>query len=103
MHPDDETSLGRVLEEICEERSQQDQKWGGPSHDDRHDAQDWSQFIGYQNQAIPYEANLSTDRDEYDDVVRRRFVKIAALAVAAIQSIDRNRAALAPPAEGAPE
>ena len=101
MDPDDtDDSLGRVLEEICQERARQDVKWGGTAHDDRHDSQDWAQFITYQNQAIPYEANLSVDREEYDDVVRRRFIKIAALAVAAIQSIDRKSAALLAAQEG---
>ena len=82
--------ITRVLEQVSEERARQDAKWGGTAHDDGHDAQDWSQFIGYQNQAIPYEANLAVDREEYDAIVRRRFIKIAALAVAAVQSIDRK-------------
>ena len=91
INPDNETTLGHVLEAVCEERQSQDRKWGGPDHDDRHDAHDWAQFIAYQNRAIPYEAELAVDREEYEVIVRRRFVKIAALAVAAIQSCDRKQ------------
>ena len=91
---DSDLTLDVAIQDVCDERARQDAKWGGPDHDDGHDSQDWAQFIEYQTHAIPYEANLAIDREEYDAIVRRRFVKVAALAVAALQSIDRKQAAL---------
>lgn len=64
--------------EVQAERARQDEQWGGPSHDDQHDPVDWDGFIEYQ-------AYWGREQDP-----RRRFVKIAALAIAAIESIDRK-------------
>jgi hypothetical protein len=68
--------MSYVFEAIKRERVEQDRQWGGPEHDDEHDEQDWSDFIVHQACAI--------------DFGRERLVKIAALAVAAIESIDRK-------------
>lgn len=57
-------------------------QWGGPAHDDEHSAADWLLYIDKQvNKALG-----TPDNDPGD---RARFVKIAALAVAAIESGDR--------------
>lgn len=78
-----------AIADVILERQRQDQKWGGPAHDDKHDAFDWLEFIKHQLDALPYEINKAMDHEEYDAVVRGRFVKIAALSVATIEVLDR--------------
>ena len=63
----------RIFGEIHDERQRQDEQWGGPNHDD------FDRFIRHQLLAI--EAHAS---------VRKCFVNIAALAIAAVESIDRE-------------
>jgi hypothetical protein len=75
------SGLTKALQAIVLERSRQDQQWGGPGHDDEHDAADWREFIKKQAGRISY-LRLANPRD--------CFIKIAALAVAAIESIDRR-------------
>jgi hypothetical protein len=65
----------QVMQDIAVERDTQDRQWGGASHDDTHVMADWHQYINYQS-------DLMECRD--------RLVKIAALAIAAIDSIDRS-------------
>lgn len=66
--------------EIQAERFRQDQQWGGPEHDDAHDKFDWFNYIVHQMN--------STDGNFENNI--NRFVKIAALAVAAAESIERQ-------------
>jgi hypothetical protein len=66
-----------VFAEIAAERVRQNAQWGGPEHDDAHGPIDWLQCIDYQH-------SRATVSD-----YRERMVKIAALAVAAIESHDR--------------
>ena len=73
--------LSQPIADVLAERARQDAQWGGPSHDDQHDPVDWSHFIEEQ-------AYWGREQDP-----RRRFIKIAALAVAAIESIDRKASA----------
>lgn len=71
-----------ALSDILAERMKQDQQWGGPSHDDTHSTDDWMKYILYQ-----------IDRSRYEPITeerRYRLVKIAALALAACESIDRT-------------
>lgn len=67
-----------VLIEVAQERQRQDEKWGGPEHDDTHEAQDWENFILDQmfNRA-------------HGEHYRTEMIRIAGLAVAAIESYDR--------------
>lgn len=78
----DSTSWRRLMafRDVSAERNRQDAQWGGPSHDDLHDPVDWARLIEHQ-------ADWSREQEP-----RRRFVKIAALAVASIESIDRKAA-----------
>lgn len=69
-----------VLNEIVKERENQDAQWGGSSHDDEHSSEDFAFFI---------ELQLLKCQKGKNDQTRERLIKIAALAVAAIQSIDR--------------
>ncbi len=78
-------STRTVLCEVEQERERQDQKWGGPLHDDEHSTAEFVQYIedyaGWARQmaSIP-------NREK----ARRRLVQVAALAVAAVESIDRR-------------
>ena len=72
-----------VLDEIIQERAAQDAQWGGAFHDDSHDLFEWFIYIDKQ---IRLGRNTSNPI-EYES----RMVKIAALAVAAIESSRRHR------------
>ncbi len=75
---------GSIVRQILDERCAQDREWGGPDHDDNHYPGDWLNLIERQvRRAWP------VDAFEYR---RRRLVKIAALAVAAMDSFDRTKA-----------
>jgi len=74
-----------VLLEIVDERIRQDHEWGGPDHDDEHDAFDWSSFIRKQLARVSTEATIEKGAHTF----RARMIKVAALAVAGIQARDR--------------
>lgn len=77
-----------VWKQVSDRRFQQDAKWGGSAHDDHHIPSDWIEFISRQlSQAAGFNAAVPPDLD----VVRDRFIDAAALAIAAIESLDRNR------------
>lgn len=66
--------------DITKERVKQDEQWGGPDQDDLRKEPEWFQYINKQvNQYYDFSGNA-----------RERLVKIAALAVAAIEAIDRK-------------
>lgn len=71
-----------VLKEVARERVRQELKWGGPAHDDTHSRADWIEFID-QRLAYPEKADQCS---EY----RRDMIEIAALAIAAVESLDRK-------------
>lgn len=74
-----------VYEKIQDERGRQDAKWGGPTHDDRWTPLDWHEMIAdYNAWARRMWAMGSLDKAE------QRFVQVAALAIAAIESIERQ-------------
>ena len=68
---------------IAEERKCQILQWGGAEHDDTHNAPEWISFIQKQLRKA-YEARTE---DEY----QRRMVKINALSLSALESLDRIR------------
>ncbi len=75
---------GQVLGELLTERKHQDEKWRGPEHDDQHDLRTW---FGLINERL----YMPTDFMLVDPAAARRFfIEIGALAVAAIESIDRR-------------
>jgi hypothetical protein len=67
-----------VIADVLAERQRQDAQWGGPEHDDTHHPTEW---LGFVNKQI--HTNVGVD-------VRDRLVKVAALALAGIESIDRK-------------
>ncbi len=83
--------MEKILEEIREERKHQDKKWGGPAHDDQHDAYAWAAFItSYLGQAI---SDFVNETGRFESKLRKfryNMVKVAALAVAAIEVVDRK-------------
>lgn len=69
--------------DISMERVLQDHQWGGPETDDQRSEAEWSEYIHRQlSKLFQDEGGALAARD--------RFVKVAALAIAAIQSIDRR-------------
>lgn len=82
-----------ALSNICEERVRQDKQWGGRAHDDTHSQQDWLHFIYHQVGVAGAEISVPDPTRHVDDVTaayRSRLVKVAALALAAIESTDRR-------------
>lgn len=78
-------STETVLTDVAIERERQDAKWGGPSHDDIHRVADFVQFIeDYAGWARQMASMLSYDK------ARHRLIQVAALAVAAVELIDRD-------------
>lgn len=73
-----------VVLEVIDERERQDNKWGGPDNDDLWSPLDWHEMIAdYNGWARRMGAMNSPDK------ARKRYIQIAALAVAAVESIDR--------------
>jgi hypothetical protein len=71
----------RIAAEVMVERDVQDKQWGGEEHDDAHDSKDFASLIRLRAEYI--------ERWSHDRSTRGRFVKIAALAFANIERIDR--------------
>ena len=76
-----------IFREIDFERAYQDNLWGGSIHDNKHSVRDWTTFIiTYLGRAVGKESNWGED----SAFARTMFLKVAALAVAAIEAIDRQ-------------
>lgn len=78
-----------MLADIAMERVLQDQQWGGQQTDDGRVPADWAQYIHHQLSKMFQEEGGERDR----------FVKVAALAAAAIESIDRKAKAESQPCD----
>ena len=79
--------MNDILQEIKEEREYQDKRWGGVKHDDQHKPNDWIAFItGYAGRAYDCCMEHPGDLDDF----RESMIKVAALAVAAVEWVDRN-------------
>lgn len=74
-----------ILDEIQAERDRQDSKWGGAQHDDTHSTAEFVQLIeDYAGWARVMAVMGSLDK------ARNRLIQVAALAVAAVEVIDRK-------------
>lgn len=74
----------RFMAEVYTERRHQDAQWGGPEHDDQHGCSDWLSYIAYQ-------AERSVGmHGEHNPRLRNVYVKMAALAMAAAESLERK-------------
>ncbi len=84
-----------IWKEIKEERGRQDAQWGGPDHDDTHALWNWIIYIRGHNKAAG--KLMLQERPVHDfapaavEQFRKQMVRVAALAVAAIESVDRRR------------
>jgi len=65
--------------EVQRERQAQANQWDGSSHDDHHAPNDWIAFISYHAGKGSYKADF-----------RQQMIRVAALAVAAIEAWDRK-------------
>lgn len=71
----------KIYEDIDKERQYQDDKWGGPEHDDQHSVHDFIAFIAkYAGRAVE-----TTPEEE-----RKAMIQVAALAVAYVELLDRK-------------
>lgn len=72
----------QIWHQILDEREYQDKKWGGPEHDDEHNNHDWVSFIiKHLGRAVVWPFSPKT--------FRQQMIRVAALAVAAVEWIDR--------------
>ncbi len=77
-----------VYDEIREERAAQDAKWGGPEHDDRHTIWGWAHFLRRHVVRATDAVDLRGSAKRI--VFRRQMIRAAALAVAAVEALDRT-------------
>lgn len=80
----------RVLTEIDDERKRQDEQWGGPAQDDQREPMDFFGFVGDQCEKVGRALLARGKAYQASPDFRQRFVKVAALCVAALESIDRR-------------
>jgi len=97
--------MEKIFKQIMIERKRQDEKWGGPDHDDNHSVRGWVYFI-ISHATKAFNSNVRVN-DFFSGMVtgifssarcqpsgyrktRRQLVRVAALAGAAIESIDRK-------------
>ena len=87
--------------EIEAERAAQDNQWGGPAHDDQHELSDWltsgwgmDRFLQRAIDAAVCSEIAGTDEGCLERTIEceQALIKLAALAVAAVQSSRRKRA-----------
>lgn len=74
-----------IFKEISAERKYQDKKWGGPEHDDLNTCNNWVAYITKYSTGWAWKISPPTLVE-----FRRSMVKVAALAVAAIEAVDRE-------------
>lgn len=72
-----------IYEEIYDERAKQDAEWGGPLKDDDNSSNDWVACIA---KHVGRAVTLPGDRGNF----RKQMIRVAALAVAAIEWCDRR-------------
>lgn len=93
----------KVIAAVITERKRQDMQWGGPAHDDTHDEYEWLAYMAHQADKIteilaangfygsPFHRDpVHGDKPTAYSQTREHFIKIAALAVAAVESLDRK-------------
>jgi hypothetical protein len=88
--------MNDIYAEIKSERLREDEEWGGAAHDDMHEPEKWCGFLRHQVRLADRAAcSLATDEITGEeeqaliDAYRERLIKIAAVALAATESLDR--------------
>lgn len=80
-----------IFKEIEAERDYQDKRWGGPGVDDeKNKPNDWVSYIAKYSTRWQ-DGTFFPYIPETEDEFRKCMVKVAALAVAAIEQVDRQR------------
>jgi hypothetical protein len=77
-------SVELIWKGILGERVAQDNQWGGKEHDDSHERFEWLNYIAKQTRMG---LSVAHNPEQFE----ARMIKIAALAVAAIESSRRQR------------
>lgn len=88
-----------VLAEVCAERARQDMLYGGAEHDDRHHLSDWLVILVRHCGLAAWDGSpddvchKTEATGKYDPVrYRKELVRVAAVAVAALEAFDRAAA-----------
>lgn len=76
------TKRQSILVDIGNERVRQELKWDQKTNDDAYSPRDWRSLILYYCDYLFY--------DEPKETLRKRYIQIAALAVAAVEALDRK-------------
>ena len=80
----------RVRRKITNERKRQDDKWGGPKHDDAHDDVMWLLILNNQLGKIA-SAMVNCGFDDSNEDTEAAVNKLAAVAVAWLEARERGR------------
>lgn len=80
---------GTVYDEIMAEREYQTQKWGTYNDDETNTPWMWASYIA--QYATRWMAGTFTINKDMTTAFRTSMIKVAAIAVAAVESIDRQR------------
>jgi hypothetical protein len=81
-----------LYRELESERAAQDEKWGGAQHDDSHSTLDWAGVIDTQllRGTVPVpNRRLADVNQEQRCIFRKNMIRVAAVALAAIEACDR--------------
>ena len=78
-----------ILIDISEEREYQEARWG-EAFDDRNTINDWITYI------TSYAGSMYSFKTTDSEALKKKFIKVAALAVAAIETLERNNGKLPP-------
>lgn len=76
--------MNAILEAIKTEREYQDTKWG-TTFDDKNTLNDWAAYIGIYTAKATDMGNA-----HFPEMQRKALLKVATLAVAALETMDRN-------------
>lgn len=74
------------LQSVSEERTAQDEQWGGVIHDREHTYNDWLGYLEYQVKRAKEEEILMRSPKAIAEGRKSRLVKIAALSLAAYEA-----------------
>jgi hypothetical protein len=74
-----------VLEEVKAEINRQDDQWGGADHDDRHTLEEWVCLMT-RHLGLSCDDGVPSSSQRF----RKQFIRLAALAMQAVGSIDRK-------------
>lgn len=80
-----------ILNEIDAERAYQDGRWGHAADDTKNAPNDWAAYIAH-HATRWFTGGFAPYKRGAVDAFRKEMIKAAALAVAAVESVDRQRA-----------